>query len=94
MPCRDIRNPGLLYLKGLLFLVLGGLAAGLLLLDCHSLKSAGLLILSIWSFARAYYFAFYVIGHYIDPSYRFAGLLDLARYLIGRPDQGSGGGKS
>jgi hypothetical protein len=32
--------------------------------------------LSIWSFARAYYFAFYVIEHYVDGSYRFAGLGD------------------
>jgi hypothetical protein len=32
--------------------------------------------LSIWCFARAYYFAFYVIEHYVDGSYRYAGLGD------------------
>ena len=30
---------------------------------------------------RPAYFAFYVIEHYIDDSYRFAGLSSFARYL-------------
>ena len=37
--------------------------------------------LAIWAFARAYYFAFYVIEHYIDESYKFAGLSSFVRYL-------------
>jgi hypothetical protein len=41
-----------------------------------------LLALTIWCFARAYYFAFYVIQHYVDPGYRFAGLADFARYVL------------
>ena len=44
-------------------------------------RTAVLLAVAVWSFARAYYFAFYVIEHYIDPSYRFAGLVSLLRYL-------------
>lgn len=32
--------------------------------------------------ARAYYFAFYVIEHYIDGSYRYSGLADFARYFL------------
>jgi hypothetical protein len=36
----------------------------------------------VWSFCRFYYFAFYVIEHYVDPSYRFSGLLSFALYLI------------
>jgi hypothetical protein len=47
-------------------------------------RIAVMLAIAIWCFARAYYFAFYVIEHYIDPSYRFAGLVDLLRYLLGR----------
>ena len=82
MPLSTIRNPRLLYLKGGLFLLLGLLAAGGLLLDHPSLKTAILLLVSIWAFARSYYFAFYVIQHYIDPGYRFAGLWDFARYLL------------
>lgn len=80
----DIRSPKLLYLKGALFLFLGVLAAGLLLAEHADWKFAALLTLAIWSFARAYYFAFYVIEHYIDPGYKFAGLWDFTRYLLGR----------
>jgi hypothetical protein len=32
---------------------------------------------------RAYYFCFYVLEHYADPTFRYAGLLDLFRYLTG-----------
>ena len=43
-----------------------------------------LLVIAIWSFCRFYYFAFYVIEHYVDPTYRFAGLSSFLKYLIGR----------
>ena len=72
----DISNPRLLYLKGALFVLCGVMAAGLILADSLSLRTAALLGLSIWCFARAYYFAFYVIEHYVDGDYRFAGLGD------------------
>ena len=81
---RDITNRRLLYLKGLLFLFTGALAAALIILENPTLKIALLLALAIWCFARAYYFAFYVIQHYVDPGYRFAGLADFARYALRR----------
>ena len=43
---------------------------------------SALLALTVWCFARAYYFAFYVVQHWIDPGYRFAGLFDFAVYLL------------
>ena len=64
----DIRSLRLLYLKGGLMLGVGLLASALLLAEHPSWKVAGLLALAIWGFARAYYFAFYVIEHYIDGS--------------------------
>ena len=82
MPAGNITNPRLLYLKGLLFLVTGVLAATLIVLEKPTLKVALLLVLAIWCFARAYYFVFYVIQHYVDPGYRFAGLVDFARYAM------------
>jgi hypothetical protein len=54
----DIRSPRLLYLKGLLFLARGCMAATILLLENPSAKVALLLGLAVWAFARAYYFAF------------------------------------
>ena len=80
----DLTNPKLIYLKGVLFLLTGVIACGIILLEYPSFKLAFLLALAIWCFARAYYFAFYVIQHYVDPGYRFAGLLSFLRYLLQR----------
>jgi uncharacterized RDD family membrane protein YckC len=80
----DIRSPRLLYAKGALFLLLGVFASTVLLLIAPDLRVAALLAVAVWAFARAYYFAFYVIHHYVDPGYRFAGLLDFARYVLRR----------
>jgi hypothetical protein len=81
---RDLTNPAWIKAKGILFLFAGLLAAALLLCESPSWKNALLLALSIWCFCRFYYFAFYVIEHYVDPSYKFAGLLDFAAYLLRR----------
>ena len=80
----DLKDARLIYLKGFLFLLAGALAAGTLLLEHGSLRVAFLLAVSIWAFARFYYFAFYVIEHYVDPGYRFAGLGSFALYLLRR----------
>ncbi len=80
----DIRDPRLLYLKGFFFLLTGVLASILLLLEAPTLKVAFLLVVAVWSFARFYYFAFYVIEHYVDPGYRFAGLTSFLLYLLRR----------
>jgi hypothetical protein len=68
--------------KGSLFLLLGLLSATLLFFEHPSVKTGLLMIVSGWSFCRFYYFAFYVIEHYVDPKYRFSGLLSFALYLI------------
>ena len=80
----DIKNPRLLYAKGALFVLGGVLAAGLILVERPTVKVALLLGIAIWCFARAYYFAFYVIEHYIDPNYKFAGLWSLVSYWRGK----------
>lgn len=77
----DITNPKLIYFKGFLFLLAGCLAALALWLECPSLKVALLLALAVWCFSRFYYFAFYVIEHYVDGEYRFAGLGSFVLYL-------------
>jgi len=80
----DITNPKILWLKGGLFVVIGVMAAGLLLVQSPHWSTTALLALAIWAFCRAYYFAFYVVEHYADPGYKFAGLVDFARYALGR----------
>ena len=81
---RDITRPRLLYAKAALLLCTGVLAAAALLLEHPTPKTALLLTVSVWGFARAYYFAFYVVERYVDPGYRFAGLTSLARHLLRR----------
>jgi hypothetical protein len=69
-------------LKGVLFLLLGLLSAAFLFFEHPTLSAGFLIVVAVWSFCRFYYFAFYVIEHYVDPSYRFSGLLSFALYLI------------
>jgi hypothetical protein len=80
----DLTNPKLMYLKAALLLMIGAICSALLILEHPTLKVAALLGIAIWAFARAYYFAFYVIQHYVDPGYRFAGLWSFARYVLTR----------
>jgi hypothetical protein len=82
---RDLKDPRWMYLKAALFLVIGIVSAGLILADHWQLKTALLLALTIWSFCRAYYFAFYVVERYIDPTFKFAGIFSALTYLVQTP---------
>lgn len=84
LPMKQLRGERWITIKAVLFLILGLLAAGLLILDRPTLRVGVLLAISTWSFCRFYYFAFYVIEHYVDPSYRFSGLASFFRYWIRR----------
>jgi hypothetical protein len=79
-----LTNPRWIKAKGLLFLLLGTLAAALILIEHPDWRIGLLLAIAIWSFCRFYDFAFYVIENYVDPSYRFAGLSSFFRYLLTR----------
>jgi hypothetical protein len=79
----NLTDPRLIYLKGALFATLGLLASGLLIARNPEWMQLVLHAIAIWAFCRAYYFAFYVIEHYVDPAYRFAGLIDFLRYALG-----------
>jgi hypothetical protein len=81
---KDLTSPVWIKAKGLLFLLIGIAAAILVFLDNPGWKTAGLLALAIWSFCRFHYFAFYVIEKYIDPGYKFSGLISFAKYLFRR----------
>ena len=70
-----------MWAKAVLFLLIGLTSSILILMELPSLRVLLLLGLAIWSFCRAYYFAFYVIEHYVDPAYRFSGLFSVVRYL-------------
>jgi hypothetical protein len=82
---KDLTHPGLIKLKGFTFLLIGLISATLLIVETRSLKVGILLAISVWCFCRFYYFAFYVIEHYVDPNFRFSGLWSFAVYMMKRP---------
>jgi hypothetical protein len=77
---KDLTNPVWIKLKGLLFLAMGIIAVVLLFVGDPRWQTGVLLFVAVWSFCRFYYFAFYVIEKYVDPKYKFSGLISFARY--------------
>ena len=80
----DLKNTRVIIAKGFLFLATGSIAAGLLIVDHPDVRTGLLLLITVWSFCRFYYFVFYVIQHYVDPTYHFSGLTSFVRYLWNR----------
>jgi hypothetical protein len=81
---KDLTSPGWIKFKGILFLIVGTLSSVLLYLEKPGLRVAVLLVITIWCFCRFYYFAFYVIEHYVDPGFRFSGLWSFVGYLFSK----------
>jgi len=80
----DLKSSRLINLKGFLFLLSSVVAAGVLLGENFTLRTAFLLFVAIWSACRFYYFAFYVIEKYVDPSFKFSSLHAFALYILRR----------
>ena len=77
----DLKNPRVIIVKGFLFLFTGIVALAGILAENFDFQTAFLLFVAIWSFCRFYYFAFYVLEHYVDEEFKFAGLWDFAMYF-------------
>ena len=80
----DLKNVKLIYFKGWLFLLILLATAGLIIHETRSWRIALLLALAIWAAARLYYFMFYVIEHYVDQDYKFAGICSFLQYVVTR----------
>ena len=78
----DLKDPRLMWLKATLFLLIGVMAGAGVLVERFEWRTLLLLLLCVWAFCRAYYFAFYVVEHYIDSTYKFAGLLSILQYIL------------
>ncbi len=79
---QDLKSVRWIYAKGFLFALLSIMAAAALIARAPRIDVVVLLLVCVWASCRAYYFAFYVIEHYVDSSFRFSGLLDFAKYLF------------
>ncbi len=80
----DLTSQRLIVLKGWMFLLAGLMSGGLLLFENPALRNAALLAICVWSFCRFYYFAFYVIEHYVDGRFKYAGLFDFLKRTLWR----------
>jgi hypothetical protein len=79
---QDIRSKRLLHAKGVLFLFVGLLAGGAILLESPRLKTLFLLLIAIWAFCRFYYYLFYVLEHYAGRKQKYAGIFDALQFLL------------
>ncbi len=73
----DLKSRQWIVAKGVMFLGIAATTVALLLVEMPSVKTAALLALLVWASCRFYYFLFYVLEHYLDPTLRYAGLMDL-----------------
>ena len=78
----DLNDRRWMYLKAVLFLIIGISSAVIILMESRSFLIGFLLLLTVWGLCRAYYFAFYVIERYIEPGFKFSGLISLGCYLL------------
>ena len=83
----DLKSGKWIVAKGAMFAGIALATALLIYADLPTLKIAALLALLVWSSCRFYYFLFYVLEHYVDPTMRYAGLLDLLMGMRRRRQQ-------
>ena len=80
----DLKSNPLIVVKGLLFLVIILITASAIFALNPYWLTAVLILLLIWSSARFYYFLFYVLEKYVDPTLRYSGLGDMLKQLLRR----------
>ena len=79
---KDLSSKRLIVLKGILFFGCLVLSAGLLLEESPNLRTLLLLGVLVWASARFYYFLFYVLQTYVDPSLKYSGLFSLVQGIL------------
>ena len=80
----DLKSKKLIVGKGLLFALCLAMSAVALWLRDPSLVTVLLLAALAWSSARLYYFLFYVLQTYVDPTLKYDGLWAMLRELSKR----------
>ena len=81
---RDLHSKSWIVAKGCLFLGIALAAAALVLAESPSVRTIVLLALLVWAACRFYYFMFYVLERYVDPSLRYAGIIALVRAMFAK----------
>jgi len=77
----DLKSRGAIVLKGVLFAAIILAAGTALVLRNPEWQTVLLVLLLIWASARFYYFLFYVLEKYVDPSLKYAGLWAMVKRM-------------
>ena len=77
----DLRSKRLIVLKGVLFAAIVLLCAAIILNESRRLSTLVAVLLLSWASARFYYFLFYVLHQYVDPSLKYDGFVPMLRQL-------------
>jgi hypothetical protein len=80
----DLQSKRAILAKGFLFLAMGVIAVAIIAMETRSWRVVAMTLLAVWAFCRFYYFMFYVIEKYVDPSFKFASLTDFVIYMLKR----------
>jgi len=80
----DLRSKRWIVAKGLMFLGIAAIAGALLLFESPTIRTVILVALLVWAACRFYYFIFYVLERYVDPSLRYAGIIALVRAILAK----------
>jgi hypothetical protein len=72
----DIQSKRLIAIKGLLFVLITATSGIAIIAKAPSVTVVALVLILIWASARSYYFLFYVLEKYVDPTLRYSGLMD------------------
>ena len=73
--------------KAALFVAIAALCAAGLILESPRVSTGILIVLLAWASARFYYFLFYVLHTYVDPSLKYSGLTALVLAALRRHRQ-------
>jgi hypothetical protein len=68
--------------EGLFVFVAGPPLWGPIVFEHPTPKTLLLMAIVVWSFCRFYYFGFYVLERYVDPNYKFSGLISMVWYVM------------
>jgi hypothetical protein len=89
---RELTSRPLIIAKGVAFLTIAVVAAGLVFLESPTARTAALLGALVWAACRFYYFLFHVLERHVHPSLRYTGLIALIRAASSQPKGSDPGG--
>lgn len=81
---RDLQRPSSMILKAAMFLAITTLVGIAIAFDPPTSRvlSLAMYAVGVWAAARAYYFAFYVIERYCDPTFKYAGVWSAIMWVV------------